>query len=450
LALTLATALEALAAGTISSAALVERALSRIDNSAGEGSRAFISVDREAAHHAARADAVRTRGAAGRPLEGVAVSVKDLFDVAGQVTTAGSTALRAAQPAVRDATAVSRLRAAGAILIGRTNMTEFAFTGLGINPHYGTPLNPFDRKVGRIPGGSSSGAAVSVADGMCLGALATDTGGSVRIPAALCGLVGFKPTQRRAPLDGVYPLSPTLDSVGVIARTVADCALLDRVVCNDTRPPRPAPRLSDLRLAVPKNYVLDGLDDAVARAFATALSRLSAAGVAVREIDLPALSTIPEMSAHGTFAAIEAHRFHRELLASAREQYDPRVRARIEVGARFSESDYAGLRAARQNLMRSFAAAAQPSDALIFPTTPRVAPVISSLDNDDAYQRTNLLMLRNPTIVNLVDGCAITVPCQAPGELPCGLMVVGSTGRDLDIVSIAQAIERLMPERGGR
>ncbi len=440
MALTLATALQALAAGTLTSAALVEQALHRINDAEGEGSRAFVSVSHDAAQQAARVDAARARG----PLGGAPISVKDLFDVAGQVTTAGSAVLRDAPPAARDATAVFRLRAAGAVVIGRTNMTEFAFSGLGINPHFGTPLNPYDRKVGRIPGGSSSGAAVSVTDGMCLGAMGTDTGGSVRIPAALCGLVGFKPTQRRAPLEGVFPLSSTLDSVGVIGHTVMDCSLLDRVICAETRPPSPPPRLSDVRLAVPVNYVMEDLDDVVSRAFSRALSRISAGGVVVSEIELPALSRIPDMAASGTFPAIEGYRQHRALLVSRRAQYDPRIRSRIEAGAQFSETDYASLRAARQDLMRDFAAVAAPFDALVFPTTPRTAAAVASLNDDDAYRSTNLLLLRNPTVVNLVDGCAITVPCHAPGEPPCGLMIVGVGGRDLDILAIAGSIEQLL------
>jgi aspartyl-tRNA(Asn)/glutamyl-tRNA(Gln) amidotransferase subunit A len=260
----------------------------------------------------------------------------------------------------------------------------------------------------------------------------------------LCGLVGFKPTQRRAPLDGVFPLSPTLDSVGVIGRTVADCVLLDRVVCDEARLPPLPPRLSDLRLAVPTNYVTEDLDDDTARAFARALSRLSAGGVVVTEVKLPALSRIPEMAAYGTFPTIEGYRHHRALLESGRAQYDPRIRSRIEAGAQFSDADYASLHAARTNLVCDFVAAAAPFDAVIFPTTPRTAVTIASLDDDDAYRRTNLLMLRNPTVVNLADGCAITVPCQAPGEPPCGLMVAGPGARDLEILTIASCIEELL------
>src|SRR6266404_4067777 len=218
-------------AGGTSSRSLVEECLARIADPAGEGRRVFLKIHADTARAAADAyDALRRHGAAPSLFAGIPISVKDLFDVAGDVTTAGSVALRHAPPATRDATAITRLRAAGFIPIGRTNMTEFAFSGLGINPHYDTPRNPYDRKTGRIPGGSSSGAAVSVTDSMAFGAVGTDTGGSCRIPAALCGLVSFKPTAKRIPLGGVLPLSSSLDSIGPLAASVVCCAALDAVL----------------------------------------------------------------------------------------------------------------------------------------------------------------------------------------------------------------------------
>src|SRR5882757_8071608 len=247
------------------SRALVDQCLERIKDAAGEGPRTFLKVYGEDARMAADAyDALRRHGAAPSLFAGIPVSVKDLFDVAGDVTTAGSIALRHAPPATRDATAIARLRAAGFIPIGRTNMTEFAFSGLGINPHYDTPRNPYDRKTGRIPGGSSSGAAVSVSDGMAMAALGTDTGGSCRIPAAMCGIVGFKPTASRVPTAGTYPLSPSLDSIGPLANSVACCAALDAVLASHTSTPAAELAVSDLRLGVLTSYVTDGLDQAVA------------------------------------------------------------------------------------------------------------------------------------------------------------------------------------------
>src|SRR5260370_40202533 len=223
------------------SRALIDQCIERIKDPAGEGDRVFLKVYGEAARTAADAfDQLRRRDATPSPYAGVPIAVKDLFDVAGDVTTAGSVALRQAPAATRDAPTIARMRAAGFVPIGRTNMTEFAFSGLGINPHYGTPRNPYDRKTGRIPGGSSSGSAVAVTDGMAMAALGSDTGGSCRIPAALCGLVGFKPTATRVPTDGTMPLSQTLDSIGPMAATVACCAVLDAVLAGGP-PPRGGP-----------------------------------------------------------------------------------------------------------------------------------------------------------------------------------------------------------------
>src|SRR5215475_5871155 len=229
---------------------LIEQCLARIEDRAGEGSRVYLKVHAEASRAAADYyDHLRARGAAPSPFAGIPVSIKDLFDIAGDVTTAGSTALRDAAPATRDAPSVARLRAMGFIPIGRSNMTEFAFSGLGINPHYGTPANLYDRKAARIPGGSSSGAAVSVTDGMAFCGLGTDTGGSCRIPAALCGIVGFKPTARRVPTQGAFPLSTSLDSIGPLAATVECCAVVDAVLAGEGALALPKFPLENVRLA---------------------------------------------------------------------------------------------------------------------------------------------------------------------------------------------------------
>src|SRR6266436_10049227 len=269
------------------SRALVDQCLERIKDAAGEGPRTFLKVYGEDARMAADAyDALRRHGAAPSLFAGIPVSVKDLFDVAGDVTTAGSVALRHAPPATRDATAIARLRAAGFIPIGRTNMTEFAFSGLGINPHYDTPLNAYDRRAGRIPGGSSSGAAISVTDGMAFGALGTDTGGSCRIPAALCGIVGFKPTAVRVPTAGAFPLSTSLDSIGPLAATVACCAALDAALAGAPMSDLPSFPLAGLRMALPQTMVLENVEPTVARAFETALSALRKAGARIDDIAL--------------------------------------------------------------------------------------------------------------------------------------------------------------------
>src|SRR6201994_3995969 len=273
---TLAALADDLEAGRTTARKLVEECIARIADPAGEGQRAFIHVDRDAALEAADAmDRLRKARAAPSRFAGIPVSIKDLFDIKGQVTRAGSRALEDSAPAAADAPVVARLRRAGFVVIGRTNMTEFAYSGIGINPHYGTPKGAWKRSEGHIPGGSSSGAAVSVLDGMAHGALGTDTGGSCRIPAAYNGLVGFKPTQRRVPLDGAVPLSSTLDSIGPLAQTVNCCAVLDAVLADEpivAVQPRP---IKGMRLAVPITVALDELEDDVARTFERALETLS-------------------------------------------------------------------------------------------------------------------------------------------------------------------------------
>src|SRR6201994_4985267 len=294
---TLAALADDLAAGRITARKLVEECIARIADPAGEGQRTFIHVDKDAALAAADAmDHLRKAQAAPTRFAGIPVSIKDLFDIRGQVTRAGSRALDDSAPADKDATAVSRLRRAGFIVIGRTNMTEFAYSGIGINPHYGTPKSAWQRSVGHVPGGSSSGAAVSVVDGMAHGALGTDTGGSCRIPAAFNGIVGFKPTQRRVPLDGGVPLSFTLDSFGPLARTVSCCAVLDAVLADEAVVPLKPRPIKGMRLAVPTTVALDDLDDAVARTFERALETLSRQGAQIERIAVPEFLDIGVMN----------------------------------------------------------------------------------------------------------------------------------------------------------
>ena len=282
---TLAELADDLEGGRTSARKLVDSCLARIADVSGEGARAFIHVDAEAAIEAAEAmDRLREVKAAPSRFAGIPVSIKDLFDIRGQVTRAGSRALDDSAPADADATVVARLRRAGFIVIGRTNMTEFAYSGIGINPHYGTPKGTWRRDVGHVPGGSSSGAAVSVADRMAHGALGTDTGGSCRIPAAYNGIVGFKPTQRRIPLDGAVPLSFSLDSVGPLARSVGCCAVLDAVLANEAIVPLQPRPIDGMRFAVPTTIVLDELDDEVARSFERALETLSRQGARIERI----------------------------------------------------------------------------------------------------------------------------------------------------------------------
>ena len=424
---------------------LVEECVTQIADPNGEGSRAFLKVHTTQARAAADFhDRSRQHGAAVTPFAGIPVSIKDLFDIAGDVTMAGSIALRDAAPATRDAIAVARLKATGFIPIGRTNMTEFAFSGLGLNPHYGTPLNAYDRKTGRIPGGSSSGAAVSVTDGMAFAALGTDTGGSCRIPAALCGLTGFKPTAARVPQDGVLPLSSSLDSVGTIAASVACCAALDAVLSGEDSFDLPSIPLDGLRLAVPQTLVFDGVDSNVSRAFARAQSKLSNAGVQIVDIPLRELAELQQINAKGGFGAAESYAFHRPLITAKHDLYDPRVLSRILRGKEQNAADYIDLLNARNDFIRRVRTIVAPYDALLMPTVPVVAPRLRDLESEDAYRDVNLLILRNPTVANFLDGCSISIPCHEPGDAPVGLMLIGQTNGDARILAIAAAIEYLV------
>jgi aspartyl-tRNA(Asn)/glutamyl-tRNA(Gln) amidotransferase subunit A len=431
------------AAGT-SREKLIQETLERIAEPSGEGPRAFLKVSTEAALAQARAyDDMRQRGETLPPFAGVPISIKDLFDIAGDVTTSGAVLLRHAAPAIKDAVSVARLKAAGFIPVGRTNMTEFAYSGLGINPHYGTPLNPFDRKHRRIPGGSSSGAAVSVTDGMAVIGLGTDTGGSCRIPAALCGITGFKPTARRIPMEGVVPLSPSLDSVGSLGRTVACCAAVDAVLAGEPMPPLEYVA-KGIRLGIPSAYVFDDVDRTTAAAFEAAISRLSAAGVTVVDLQTPELSEIPGINAKGGFAACEAYAFHKAWMKERPDDYDPRVLVRIMKGRVQSDEDYRVLLAARRSLIERMAKRTVEVDAMVMPTVPLVAPTLAELESDAEYGRVNLLMLRNPTIANLLDRCAISLPCHAPGTAPVGLMLVAHHGDDHRLLGISSCIESIL------
>ena len=436
----------ALAAGRTRALALAEAALARAQDAAGEGARVFTHISRERALAAARAsDTLRAAGIVRSPLEGIPVSVKDLFDVAGEVTTAGSAVLRDAAPAVRNAPVIDRLIAAGAVIVGRTNMSEFAFSGLGLNPHWGTPANPWDRASRRIPGGSSSGAAVSVTDGMAAVAIGSDTGGSVRIPAALCGLTGFKPTQRRVSIDGTVPLSTSLDSIGPLGASVRCCAITDAVLAGQ---PVPAPTVRDVagtRLAVPQTVVLDGMDATVASAFERALSRLSAAGARITRLAVPEFAQFAALNARGTLAAAEAWAWHRALLAERGAEYDPRVSSRIRGGEKMGAADYIDLLAARRRWIAQVGARVSGFDALVLPTVPIVAPRMANLEaSDEAYFAANGLILRTPTLINFLDGCALSLPCHAPGQAPVGLMLAGPGGRDPDILALGQGVELLL------
>ncbi|MYZ49110.1 amidase [Propylenella binzhouense] len=437
-----------LEAGRLTSRGLVEACFARIADEDGEGARVFTRTHRAAALAAADAmDGLRRAGLAPSAYAGIPISVKDLFDLAGEPTPAGSKILADAAPAEADAPAIARLRRAGFVVVGRTNMTEFAFSGLGLNPHYGTPLNPYDRAVGRIPGGSTSGGAVSVTDGMAHGAIGTDTGGSCRIPAAMTGLVGFKPTAARVPLAGAFPLSPSLDSVGPLTRTVACAAALDAVMAGAEPDFAPREDLAGLRLAVPQTLVLQGMDQKVADDFDRALSKLARAGARVVEIDLAAVADMLEINAKGGFPAAEAFAAHRSLIAEKADGYDPRVLLRIRRGEAQTAADYIDLLAARRRYREKVLAGFAAFDALVFPTVPIVAPTIAELEDDQAFTAVNLLVLRNPTVVNMIDACAVSVPMHEAGTAPTGLMLVGRPSEDGALLAQAAAAEAVLSPR---
>jgi aspartyl-tRNA(Asn)/glutamyl-tRNA(Gln) amidotransferase subunit A len=427
-----------LVGGKESSRELVEQSLARISNPQGEGARTFISVDADGARRAADfQDHLRDRGRSPSPYAGIPISVKDLFDLAGEVTRAGSRVLEGSGVATADAEAIARLKAKGFVVLGRSNMTEFAYSGVGLNPHYGTPRNVYDRATGRIPGGSSSGAAISVADDMCRLGIGTDTGGSSRIPAAYNGIVGFKPTAKRISRAGVFPLADSLDSVGPLAGSVQCCATADSIMAGDwdgklgTGPSR------RMRVGIMRNYVLDGLDEAVASDFVRSVATLKEKGVLVENISFAELNDLPRMQQRGWIVGIEAFHVHRYRLVERGEAYDPRVSGRLRLAGAGLATDYLEVRQRRAEMIREFSALMHGFDAILWPTVPNVAPPISALVKDDEYARLNGLSLRNASVVNFLDGCAVSIPMHAAGQAPTGLMVVGAHGTDAAILKVA-------------
>ena len=433
----------ALASGATTSRALIESALEAI---AADG-RAFTHVDFAGARAAADAsDALRAKGHVPSPLAGLPVSLKDLFDVAGETTAAGSLILRNAPPAAHDAPVIARLCKAGAVFVGRTQMSEFAFTGLGLNPHWPMLPNPHDEQ--RAPGGSSSGAAVSVARGQATVGLGTDTGGSLRVPAAFCGLTGFKPTQARVTRAGVFPLSPSLDSVGPIANSVACCRSVDALIADAPMATHAPVGLGSLRFAVPLDYLLEELDAQVGRDFDAALARLAAAGAHIERIRVPEFERLPEINARGALVNAEAYEVHRAAgLLLQRERYDPNVIARIEIGERMSGEDVRRVREARAALMREVAARTKAFDALLFPAAATVAPRLTDLTEAQGFTRANALALRNTVVVNFLDTCALSVPMHDEGAPPSGLMIVGEHMGDAKLLAIGEAIEGALRRR---
>lgn len=443
---TIAALRERIARGELSHEALIEQVLDAATQPAAEHvfTRLYADAARAAARHA---DAAQKAGVELGPLAGLPVSVKDLYDVAGETTMAGSAVCAGEPPATHDAVAVTRLRTQGAAIVGKTNMTEFAFSGVGINPHYGTPRNPADAATARIPGGSSSGAAVSVALGLAVAGLGSDTGGSIRIPAALCGLVGFKSTQSRVPRTGAFELARSLDTVCAMARSVEDCLIADAAIADAPLVVRRRP-LQGMRLAVPRTMMFDDIEPAVAQAFDRALQALSAAGAQIVDITLAELAEIATVNAPGGFSPVEASAVHRERFAAKRNGFDSRVAARIALGTEVRAADYIAMQDRRRDWIGRVERAIEGFDALVCPTVPIVAPPIAALAEDAAFFKANGLLLRNTFAINLLDGCAFSLPCHGPGELPVGLMLASVRGDDARLAAVALAVEAALPESG--
>ena len=424
----------------------LEAALARIDDPNGEGARACLTVYREAARAAASAaDARHRAGISLGPLDGVIVSIKDLFDVAGEVTRAGSKVLaEEGKPAERDAPVVRRLRAGGAVIVAKTNMTEYAFSGVGMNPHYGTPGNPADRA--RIPGGSTSGGAVAVGDGMCEIAIGSDTGGSTRIPGALCDLVGYKPSRQRITIEGAFPLSTSIDSIGPIARSVADCAKADAVMAGEEFSVlEPAP-LAGLRIGIAQGMPLEGLDETVGKRFPAAIDLLEKAGARLSNEKLALLDGQARVNSRGGVQPAEAFALHRDRLDRRGADIDPNVRMRLERARGISAYDFIDMVNERRALIGQMDDRLKDIDVLALPTTPIVAPTIAEMTAPDVFARKNALLLRNTSIANFFDLCAISLPLPRQGGLPCGLMLIARNGHDRRLFRIAAAVERLLAD----
>lgn len=440
----------AILAGRDGAAHALQRSLAAADDPACR--HAFLRrFDATARAEAAAVDALHVAGAPLPPLAGLAVSIKGLFDVQGQPTDAASKVLADAPAATADCPAVARLRRAGAALVGHTNLSEFAFSGVGINPHHGTPTNPATARLDatpRIPGGSTSGGAVTVVTGAAWAALGSDTGGSIRIPAALQGLVGFKNTARLTPTEGAIPLSTTLDTACAVTRSVRDAVLLHAIL-SGTEPRLPGRPLEAMRFGVPQTLMLDALEPAVARAFDAALDRLRQAGARVDPLPLPELAEVASINAGGGFSPAEAWAWHRHRLATRAADYDPRVAQRIRRGEAMSAADYIDLLAARRDWIARMGRTLAAYDAMLSPTVPLTAPPLAPLiDSDEAFFATNARLLRNPSVVNLLDGCALSLPCHAPGELPVGLMVWQGALQDDHVLDASRAIEAALAPAG--
>lgn len=424
----------------ITSSQLLELALTQIEAAPDQGRRVYTRVYTEAAQASAQAqDLLMNAQSPLSPAAGIPVSIKDLLDVKGEETKSASPVSNPDGPARSDALVVTRLRAAGAVIVGRTNMTAYAFSGVGRNLHHGTPGNPHDES--RIPGGSSSGTAVSVGAGMATVGIGSDTGGSVRTPAALCGLVGFKPTQRRIPLQGVRPLSWSLDSIGPIATTVDCCHIFDQIMAGESPTVLAPAALDGLRIGVPDRVALDDLEPEVAAAFEQSLSMLSRRGAKIREIKLPEVSEMFELGGVSRIIVAEAYTFLRREIDEISATTESVLGERLAAGADISAADYIETIRGRAQLMESISRTLAPIDVLAMPTVPLLAPTLDSLDEPEEFLRANRLLIRNTSIGNFLDLCSISLPAKTEGSLPVGLMLSAPAMYDKRLLSIAKSVE---------
>ena len=437
---------EELRAGRLDAVELTERTLASI--AASKDPAIFTEVLGDRAKR--EAEAARKRLKAGRPLsalDGIPVAWKDLFDIEGRTTTAGSIVLKSEPAAKRDASLLEAAVAAGLVTIGMTNMTEFAYSGIGLNPHYGTPRNPCDPVTARSPGGSSSGSAVAVAAGNVPLAIGTDTGGSIRVPAAFNGIVGYKTSAGHYPMTGVFPLSRTLDSLGPLAHTVEDCVLADMVLRGELVPAARRISLDGVSILIPETLVLDGCETAVLDNFEASIERLAKAGARIKRAPMPALAAIPELiSKHGNLIGAEALQVH-EVRIKGRDavRMDQRVVKRIAMAQSMSATDLVTVLQTRAHLIAEVNDLIATS-ILAFPTTPHVSMPIAPLEADDElFFRVNAKTLRNTMVGNFLDWCGVAIPNGKDAEgMPTSILFSARRGGDTDVLSAALAAEPVL------
>ncbi|MGV2125290.1 amidase [Agrobacterium vitis] len=409
----------------------------------------FTRLTPERAMQEAQASASRIRaGCSLGPLDGIPIAWKDLFDLKGITTTAGSVVLDDQPPAVRDADVVQALASAGMVSIGHVNMSEFAFSGLGVNPHYGTPRNPHSIGEARVPGGSSSGSAVAVAAGLVPVSIGTDTGGSVRIPSAFNGIVGYKATRGRYSMRGVFPLSKSLDSLGPLCRTVQDAVWIDAAMRGLTHPQVTRAALAGCRFVVPETVFFDGVEDGVVQAFEAAIRRLEQAGAVVRRQAFPIMQQILDVLAkHGPLVTAEAYVLHRHRLHGPdATRMDHRVATRARLGENISLSSYVELIDRREQLIAEFTGQIGADEFILTPTVAHVAPLTAPLvADDDLFVATNGKTLRNTMLGNFLDWSAVSLPCgTGDANMPVGLQVSGPAGSDEALLGLALSVEAVV------